>query len=95
MFSDTAYIKVLMINCQMQNCSHTSKHRALIESKCMKYGAIQNTGWKYRGKNKVSPMANVAGGMPLSFALDGGTQNETWTAIPIEDYVGLTAMFKR
>ncbi len=33
--------------------------------------------------------------MPLPFDLDGSTQMETWTAIPMEEFVGLTAMFKR
>ena len=41
-----------------------------------------------------APNEKVAAGMPLSFAPDGGAQTETWTAIPMEEFIGLTGMFK-
>ena len=42
-----------------------------------------------------APNEKIAAGLPLSFAPDGGGQTETWTAIPMEEFVGLTGMFKR
>lgn len=37
-----------------------------------------------------APNEKAAAGMPLSFASQGGGQTETWTAIPLEEFVKLT-----
>jgi len=36
-----------------------------------------------------APDEKVAARMPLSFASGGGSQTETWTAIPMEEFVKL------
>ena len=37
-----------------------------------------------------APDEKAAAGMPLSFSARGSGQTETWTAIPIEEFVKLT-----
>ena len=37
-----------------------------------------------------TPSEKAAAGMPLSFAFEGGGQTETWTAVPLEEFVKLT-----
>ena len=41
-----------------------------------------------------APDEKAAASMPLSFAPGGSGQTETWTAIPIEEFVKLTARMK-
>lgn len=41
-----------------------------------------------------APNEKVAAGMPLSFAPEGSAHTETWTAIPMEEFVELAARFK-
>ena len=41
-----------------------------------------------------APNEKAAAGMPLSFAPQGSAQAETWTLIPMEEFVKLTEMIK-
>jgi uncharacterized protein with GYD domain len=41
-----------------------------------------------------APNEKAAAGMPLSFTARGTSQTETWTAIPMEEFVQLTARIK-
>jgi uncharacterized protein with GYD domain len=41
-----------------------------------------------------APNERIAAGMPLSFTSRGTSQTETWTAIPMEEFIKLTARVK-
>jgi len=41
-----------------------------------------------------APNEKVAAGVPLSFTSRGTSQTETWTAIPMEELIKLTARVK-
>ena len=51
MFFDTAYIKVPMINCQMQNYIYL--YLTLTELNSEEYSAAKNASPKYKGEKKV------------------------------------------